>query len=103
MDLRDLEGNDLIEISAGLPISIGLEPYTTDLLEGQTEGQRFQTLANLGFDTDVAKTIATGFDTLNIFKKPFRLKEATLEFGKDDGLHITAVLQNFVNITGEAP
>jgi hypothetical protein len=102
-DLNDLEGSSLLEIASGDAISVALEPYTTDLLEGQTLGQRYQTLVELGYDRLVAATIAATLDTVNVFRRPFRLKEATLQWSKDDGLSISMLLQNFINIQGEAP
>lgn len=101
MDLKDLKGNDLLELAAGDAVSIGLEPYTSDMLEGMNTGQRYQRLRDLNYDDDVARTIASTFDTINIFKKPFRLKEASLDWSASDGLSISAVLQNFINVSGE--
>jgi len=105
MDLRDLEGQNLIELRAGDALSIGFDPFnsSTDLLEGQGEAQRVQTLRDLGYDAQIAAQIAAGFDRVNLFKRPFRVREATLDWSYDGGLVITAQLQNFVNIQGQQP
>ncbi len=99
-DLRDLEGTDLIELRAGDALSIGFDPFNSSsvLIEGQSQDQRTQTLVNLGYDEDVAAEISASFDAINLFKRPFRVKEASFEWSYDGGLHIAAQLQNFVNI-----
>lgn len=102
-DLKDLEGEDILNLATGDSISVSLEPYTTDLMEGKSKSQRFATLVELGYDRDVAKTIADSFDKLDVFKHPFRLREANMEWDEDNGLSIAMTLQNYVNITGEQP
>lgn len=102
-DLTDLEGNDILDLAAGDAVSISLEPYTTDLLEGKTVDQRYVALVELGYDRTVARTIASSFEKLDIFRRPFRLREANLEWTEGDGLDISITLQNYVNITGELP
>jgi hypothetical protein len=100
MDLRDLEGTDLLELRAGDALSIGFDPFNQSsvLIEGQNDGQRQQTLVNLGYSPAVAREISQSFDAINLFKRPFRVKEATFEWSYDGGLSISAQLQNFVNI-----
>lgn len=102
-DLTDLGGDDILNLAAGDAIGVSLEPYTTDLLEGKSSDQRFATLVDLGYDRQVARTIANSFGKLDIFKRPFRLREANMEFDADSGISISMTLQNFVNITGEQP
>lgn len=100
MDLRDLEGTDLLELRAGDALSIGFDSFNSSsvLIEGQTLGQRTQTLTDLGYDPDVAAKISGAFDTVNVFKRPFRVKEVTFDWSHDGGLSIAAQLQNFINI-----
>ena len=97
MDLTDEEGRDLIELRTGDPLSIGFAPRTRDLLEAQSFSQRVQTLVGLGFLPQVAVVISSTFDKINQFKHPFRVKEATLEWGYESGLRIAASLQTVVN------
>lgn len=103
MDLRDLEGRDMIELRTGQAVSIGFDAFNSrsDILEGQSDGQRVQTLMSLGYTAEVAQTISKTFDTINVFKRPFRVKEATLEWGEAGGLSISAELQNFINIADQ--
>jgi len=100
MDLRDAEGTDLIELRAGDAVSIGFDTFNKEsvILEGQVEAQRIQTLVGLGYDNEVAAEIASSIDRVNLFKRPFRVREATLEWSHDGGLSIMAELQNFINI-----
>ena len=102
-DLVDVEGADMIELRNGDAIAIGLAPNSSDLLEGQNESQRKRTLVDLGYDQQVAATIAKGFDQLSVFAHPFRVREATFEWSADGGLEISVRCQSFVNISGEQP
>lgn len=102
-DLLDLEGEDLVNLRTGDAVTIGIQPNTTEMLEGMSFDQRVQRLKNLGFEPNVALEIARGFDKLDGFRKPFRVREASLEWSYDNGLTIQAKLQNYVNITGETP
>lgn len=99
-DLRDLEGTDLLELRAGDALSIGFDPFNqySVLIEGQSEDQRRATLVDLGYEPTVATAIAASFDRINLFKRPFRVKEVTFDWSHDGGVSIAAQLQNFVNI-----
>lgn len=102
-DLLDLEGEDLINLRTGDAVTIGFEENSTELLEQMSLDQRHKKLVDSGFEPLVAFEIALGFDRLNQFRKPFRVKEASLDWDSDSGLTISATLQNFVNITGQEP
>ena len=99
-DLSDVEGTDLIEMRTGDALSIGFDSFNRDaiLIEGQSLDQRITTLKSLGYDERVAKEIASGLDRVNVFRRPFRVKETTLDWSHDGGLTISAELQNFINI-----
>ncbi len=103
MDLRDMEGTDLLEMRAGDSLTIGFDPFNQSsvLIEGQNEQQRVQTLLSLGYDEGVAQKISKTFDFLNLFKRPFRVREVTFEWSHDGGLSIAAQLQNFININDQ--
>jgi hypothetical protein len=103
MDLRDVEGTDMIELRSGDAVSIGFDSFNDQetILEGQSAQQRIRTLVSLGYDSQVAATIASSIDRVNVFKRPFRVREATLEWSHSDGLSIAAELQNFINIADQ--
>lgn len=105
MDLRDLDGADLIELRTGDALAIGFDPFNAEveLLDGQSEGRRLQTLKDLGYDPVVAAAIAKSFETCSLFRAPFRVREATLEWSHDGGLSISAELENYANIRAQDP
>lgn len=105
MDLSDMEGNDLIELRSGDAMTIGFDPFNGDveMLEAQTIGARVQTLKDLGYDADVAAEIAQAIDKTDLFRTPFRVREATLEWSHDGGLSIAAELENYVNTKNQPP
>jgi len=105
MDLTDSEGADMIDIRTGDAITIGFDAFNRDstILEGQSLFQRITTLRSLGYGVIVASIIAATFDKVNIFRKPFRVSEATLEWSHNGGLSIQAELQNLVDFSGQEP
>ncbi len=105
MDLVDVEGTDLLELRAGDAMSIGFDAFNSDslVLEGQTREQRINTLKDLGYDPVVAAEIATAFDRVNLFKRPFRVREVSFEWSHESGLSISVELQNYVDIRGQDP
>lgn len=103
MDLKDLDGQDMIELRAGDAMTIAFEAMNTELLESASTGQRYRILTELGYQPLVAAAVALTFDRINVFKRPFRVKEATLDWSYDGGLSIQAKLQNFINIQGQEP
>lgn len=105
MDLVDLEGTDLLEMRAGDSMTIGFDAFNSDsiVLEGQNREQRINTLKGLGYDPVVAAEIALAFDRVDLFKRPFRVREVTFEWSHDSGLSISAELQNYVDVRGQTP
>lgn len=102
-DLVDLEGRDLIELKAGDAMLIGFDAFNSDsvILEGMSEEQRVQRLKNMGYEPSVAAAISASIDDTNLFKVPFRVKEATVEWNHESGMSFSIELQNFVNIKKE--
>lgn len=97
-DLKDLDGEDLLDISAGDSITLSFRPLSLDLLETMPAPERISTLVGLGYPQEVATVISEAIEKTNIFRRPLRVKEVTYEWGVDSGISISMELQNFVNV-----
>jgi len=103
-DLVDSEGKDLLGVRTGDALAIAFdERFGAGMMESLSWEQRVEALVALGYDRAVAVEVALGFEDVNLFRRPFRVKSSTLEWTSEGGLEVQVELQNFVNIRGQAP
>jgi len=102
--LTDSQGNNLLEIQTGDAMYLSLDPAFSDFLEVKSSEERKAILRNYGITNEkILQEVATAIENTNNFRRPFRVKEATFDWGIDSGLAISMNLQNFVNISRQKP
>ena len=110
LDLEDLDGKQIMDISSGDAMQVKFQPFNNDIVNDMI-GRRLQRKIGLEvdgntgriyFDTfpkEAAEAIMRLTEELNELKKPLRIDEATIDWDKDEGVQITAKMRNFVNVT----
>jgi hypothetical protein len=99
--LRDLpdkagEQRDLTKLRAGDPVSIGFDPFNDDEMRALAPELRERFLVRLGYQPDVARLVATEYERLEQFKRPFYTKEVTLDWSREGGLSVEVEAINFI-------
>lgn len=104
-DLRDLDGHDNLDMSAGDAFLIEWDEFNRELLANPTvtEAAKIAHLVDRGFNTEVAGEIARRYSILEGVTRPVRFKEGTIEYDVDDGISIEMELQDFIVIDGVRP
>jgi hypothetical protein len=91
--------HDLLALQAGRAVSLGFDPYVADaVLQSATTEQRFTHLVAAGLRERVARLIATEYDKINYFKKPFYIREVSLNFDAESGIQIEVEAVNFIAV-----
>lgn len=99
-ELKDEADRDLLDLKAGHAFFISFDPFNSEELRKIPAGSRVQWLIQRGWTPQAANVFAEHFDRLNTFKKPFYVREATLDWSYDDGLSLSASVVNFVGKQG---
>lgn len=101
-DLRDFEGNPILDLNSGDAFTIGFAEFNFELLADprQPEGAKFNHLVSRGFGEAVSRVIAQSYTRLRFLERPLRLHEASLEYSVDDGITIEGQLVDFIVIDG---
>lgn len=100
-ELEDESGNDrLLYLKAGDAFFLSFDPFNAEDLQKVPEGQRSEYLVARGWTRESANLFASHFTQLNTFKKPFYVREANIEWDKDNGMSIDANVVNFVTVDG---
>lgn len=99
-DMKDSLGHDLIQLSTGDALRLEFQPFNTEFLETLPEGSRAQWLTDRGFTPNAAQVIASNYASLDVFRKPFYVKEAEIDWDHDAGFSLSATLINFVSTSG---
>ena len=96
--LTDLDDEfDLLTLRAGSAVAIGFDPFVPEaILAAMTEGERYSHLVSLGYTDKMAGLIASGFDKINYFRRPFYVREVSLSWSSRDGITIECEVANFI-------
>lgn len=97
-DLKDLNGNDLLFLRPGDPVSIGFDAVNDEEFKQISAFQRYQKLLGMGYDEEVANLIATEYDRINQFRQPFYCRDVQFDWSLDQGLMIEVQGINFVSV-----
>jgi hypothetical protein len=98
-DLADNDGRDLLDIRAGDPLLISFDPFNLDELRARGNARaRAQYMVSRGFRPQIAQAFSDNLDALIAFRKPFRVREADIEWSNDTGISVEAELQEFISI-----
>lgn len=101
-DLHDLRFKDILSVSAGDAFTIEWDEFNRELLANTavSEEQKVRHLEARGFNTAVAREIATRYEMLTALDRPLRFKEGTIEYDVEDGIKIEMELQDFMIVDG---
>ena len=101
-DLRDLDGNPMLNIEAGDAVEIDFQDFNRELVSDPrvSEDQKFSHLITRGFNSVIARTIARQYQKLLTTVRPMRFREGTIEYDVSNGIEIEMQLQDFVVIDG---
>lgn len=111
-DLVDSDGKALLNLEAGDAFNIEWQDFNKEVFANnghtmedrirytQNLGNRVTYLQNQGFQPEVAKAIAVGYQRLVENQRPLRLKEWTYDYSVDSGIDITLELVDFVVVDG---
>lgn len=99
-DLLDNDGQDLLDVRTGDPLFISFDPFNTDELRAIGDsGARARYMVGRGFKPQVAQAFAQNLDALIAFRKPFRVREADIEWSlSTPGISVECELQEFISI-----
>lgn len=97
-DLTDLEGAPLLDISSGDAMQVKFDPFNDDLTYERIERE----LIDRGYAPEIAAKLSRATQDMNELRSPMRVDSATIDFDLDDGITITATLEQFVNIFVQA-
>lgn len=99
-ELQDEGDANLLYLKAGDAMFVSFDPFNAEELRKIPAGQRSQFLVARGWTRQAANVFAAHFDQLATFRKPFYVREASLEWDNDSGLSINVSMVNFVNVEG---
>jgi hypothetical protein len=99
-DLKDMRGDDLLNLSSGDAVLILFDPYNREMLGSvdMSPQEKEQRLVDRGFNRSFAKTLAKHWIRLQALEKPLRVREITYEYGADSGISIEMELNDFIVI-----
>ena len=84
----------MLDISSGDAMQVKFEPFNSDI----TIERLAQQMVDRGYNPTVAAVLAASTAEMNELRSPMRVDDATIDYGIDSGIMITATLRNFVNI-----
>lgn len=102
-DLKDLDGDDLLTLSAGDAVSLDFSEFNkeTVIMDPRVSKEvKMATLRGRGFSPDVAAVIVKHADKLQFLSRPMRVRECSFDYTSDDGVRVELVLQDFIVVNG---
>jgi hypothetical protein len=93
--LESLDGQDLLRLQAGSPVSIHFDPFNSEQMRALSPAQRAEHVIALGYSPRLAAFLADRFDRLEQFKQPYYLRSAEYRWSIDDGLTIAIEAANY--------
>jgi hypothetical protein len=100
-DMVDNADNSLLNIETGDALFVKFQPYNRELLSRLETAERAQWLLQRGFTPQAANLIAENLEVLDVFKKPFYIREADLEYSIEEGFILGLRCVNFVTKDGQ--
>jgi prophage tail gpP-like protein len=94
-NLQSLDGQDLLRLQAGSPVSIGFDPFNVEQMRSLTLEQRYEHLRALNYSEQLSRFVADRYDRLDQFRQPYYLTEAEYSWSIDDGLQISIEAKNY--------
>jgi len=99
-DMEDDNGSSLLYIGTGDRVWVAFDPYNTEGLAKVPKERRVRWLMDRSWTLEAATIFAEGFERAKTFNKPFFVREATIDWSKDDGVSIEIRMVNFVTTSG---
>lgn len=99
-DLQDLDGNDMLDITAGDAVRVEWDDAQSLRDPNLTQEQRYARLTAAGFSPSVAGEISKNYNLLLGNDRPMRFQEGTIEYDADEGISIEMQLWDFVVVDG---
>jgi hypothetical protein len=104
-DLKDLDGDDLLNLRAGDPLIIevaGSGPIERVLGSAQALQEKVAYLVSRGFNASVAQVFAQHYERFRQTKVPFRVRSVSFDYNVSSGVKIEAELISYVRVDGRA-
>jgi hypothetical protein len=93
--LESLDGQDLLRLQAGSPVSIVFDPFNAEQMRALSVSQRVEHLLAVGYPPKIAAFVADYFERLDQFRQPYYLRSAEYRWSIDDGLTIAIEAANY--------
>jgi hypothetical protein len=94
-NLDSLDGQDLLRLQAGSPVSIGFDPFNLEQMRSLTLAQREAHLRELGYSSKLAAFVAERYERLDQFRQPYYTTQAEYSWSIDDGISISIEAKNY--------
>lgn len=93
--LEALDGEDLLRLNAGDPVSIMFDPFNKEQMNSLSVEQRVDHLLDLGYSAQISRYIATYYDRLDQYRAPHYIHSAEYEWAAgEDGAGITIGIES---------
>jgi hypothetical protein len=102
-DLNDFEGNSMLDMNPGDPITIGFKDFNKELLANDevSHEAKINHLLNRGYNEAVAAVIASHYRKFDFLKRPLRIREMSYEYSVGGGISTEIEAVDFVVIDGQ--
>lgn len=102
-DLRDLDGDDMLNLFAGDAVRIEFDEFNVEILQNDrvSDAEKVTYLVNKGFGQQVAVALVKHWDKLRFIDRPFRVKEVSYDYDVDDGIRIEMTVQDYIVVNGQ--
>lgn len=91
-------GLDMLKLRAGDPVVIGFDPFNEQVMESSSPEQRYQYLISQGYSASVAEIVATEYERLDQFQRPFYVRDVGIAWAHKEGITIDVEAINFVSV-----
>lgn len=101
-DLRDFEGNAMLDLNPGDPVTIGFLDFNKEMLANPDVPveMKMAHLMQRGYNEQVAQIIATHYVKMDFLKRPLRIREMSFDYSVDGGINIEIEAVDFVVVDG---
>ena len=95
-ELVDDADQSLIDIQSADGMFVNFDPYNTEVISQMEPGQAIDFLTNKGYSFEAASLVVDNYTKLKIYKRPFYVREAVVEWSATSGFSLEVTLVNFV-------
>lgn len=102
-DLVDFEGNSMLDLNPGDPITIGFVDFNQEMIANPDVpmAKKYAHLMARGYNEQVAAIIAEHYQQLEFLKRPMRVREMSFDYSAENGITVEIEAVDFVVIDGQ--